>query len=53
MYTASNIPGDFSKVRVDQRFRLVYLLRNTITNLTTQEEQVACFANVAAQLESV
>jgi hypothetical protein len=28
----------------------VYLLRNTITNLTTQDEQVACFGNVAAHL---
>jgi hypothetical protein len=29
---------------------LVYLLRNTITNLTTQDEQVRAFANAAAQL---
>jgi hypothetical protein len=33
------------------RFTLAYLVRNTIMNLTTQDEQVACFANVAAQLE--
>jgi hypothetical protein len=26
-------------------------VRNTITNLTTQEEQVACFRNAAAHLE--
>ena len=32
-------------------FRLAYLVRNTIMNLTTQDDQVACFANVAAQLE--
>jgi predicted O-methyltransferase YrrM len=31
-------------------FQLVYLLRNTITNLTTQEEQVHAFANAAAHL---
>jgi len=37
--------------RVDATFRLVYLVRNTITNLTTQDEQVACFRNVAAHLE--
>jgi Methyltransferase domain len=43
--------GDFANVRVDRSFRLVYLLRNTITNLTTQEEQAACFANVATHLE--
>ena len=33
------------------RFKLAYLVRNTIMNLTTQDEQVACFGNVAAQLE--
>jgi SAM-dependent methyltransferase len=32
-------------------FTLVYLLRNTIENLTTQDDQVACFRNAAAQLE--
>jgi hypothetical protein len=35
---------------VDGRFALVYLLRNTITNLTTQDEQVRAFANAAAHL---
>jgi hypothetical protein len=29
----------------------VYLVFNTIGNLTTQDEQVACFANAAAHLE--
>ncbi len=43
--------GDFATAAVDERFSLVYLLRNTITNLTTQEEQVACFGNAAAHLE--
>jgi SAM-dependent methyltransferase len=43
--------GDFATTRVDGRFELVYLVRNTIMNLTTQDDQVACFANVAAQLE--
>ena len=37
--------------RVDGRFRLVYLVYNTIGNLTTQDQQVACFANAAAHLE--
>jgi hypothetical protein len=32
-------------------FRLVHLLRNTIMNLTTQDEQVACFRDAAAHLE--
>jgi SAM-dependent methyltransferase len=43
--------GDFASTTVSATFRLVYLLRTTITNLTTQDEQVACFRNVAAQLE--
>jgi SAM-dependent methyltransferase len=44
--------GDFATVRVAGTFGLVYLLRNTITNLTTQDEQVAAFRNAAAHLEA-
>jgi hypothetical protein len=44
--------GDFATTRVDGTFSLAYLVVNTIMNLTTQEEQVACFQNVAAQLDS-
>jgi len=43
--------GDFTNTRVAGSFRLVYLIRNTITNLTTQDEQVECFQNAAAHLE--
>jgi SAM-dependent methyltransferase len=43
--------GDMATTRVDGRFRLVYLVFNTIGNLTTQEQQVACFANAAVHLE--
>lgn len=43
--------GDFACTRVGRPFRLVYLVRNTITNLTTQDEQVECFRNAAAHLE--
>ena len=35
--------GDFATTRVDGSFSLVYLVYNTIRNLTTQEAQVACF----------
>jgi hypothetical protein len=42
--------GDFATTRVDGTFSLVYLVFNTIMNLTTQDAQVACFASVAAQL---
>jgi len=43
--------GDFATTKVDGTFRLAYLVRNTIMNLTTQDEQVECFRNVAAHLE--
>ncbi|HXV03317.1 MAG TPA: class I SAM-dependent methyltransferase [Gaiellaceae bacterium] len=43
--------GDFATTRVDGSFSLAYLVFNTINNLTTQDEQVACFENVAAHLE--
>jgi SAM-dependent methyltransferase len=43
--------GDFAQTRVEGRFRIAYLVFNTITNLTTQDEQVACFRNAAAHLE--
>jgi SAM-dependent methyltransferase len=43
--------GDFSTIRVEGTFRLVYLVYNTIENLTTQDEQVECFSNAAAHLE--
>ena len=42
--------GDFATTRVDGTFSVAYLVANTIMNLTTQEEQVACFRNVAAHL---
>ena len=43
--------GDFATTAVDGTFRLAYLVRNTITNLTSQDEQAECFRTVAAQLE--
>jgi SAM-dependent methyltransferase len=44
--------GDFATTRVGRTFRLAYLVFNTIMNLTTQDEQVACFRTVAAHLEA-
>src|SRR5215218_243057 len=35
--------GDFAHARVPGAFRMAYLVFNTIMNLTTQDEQVACF----------
>src|SRR5436190_4619449 len=43
--------GDFATTTVDGTFTLAYLVYNTITNLMTQDEQVACFQNVADHLE--
>ena len=43
--------GDFATTRVEGTFSVAYLVFNTIHNLTTQDEQVACFQNVAAHLE--
>jgi Methyltransferase domain len=42
--------GDFATTRVEGTFSVAYLVANTIMNLTTQEEQVACFRNVASHL---
>jgi SAM-dependent methyltransferase len=42
--------GDFATVRVGTGYRLVYLVRNTITNVTGQDEQVDAFRNAAAHL---
>jgi predicted RNA methylase len=44
--------GNFATTRVDGEFTLVYLIFNTIFNLVTQDEQVACFENAAAHLGS-
>ncbi|WP_315092892.1 class I SAM-dependent methyltransferase [uncultured Cellulomonas sp.] len=49
----STIPvvlGDMSRVTAPGEFTLVYLVFNTIANLLTQEEQVACFRNAARHL---
>src|SRR5438477_2331723 len=43
--------GDFASTCVAGRFTVAYLIFNTINNLTKQDEQVACFENVAAHLE--
>jgi trans-aconitate methyltransferase len=46
------LAGDMATTRVDGDFSLVYLVFNTIFNLTTQDGQVACFQNAAAHLSS-
>ncbi|MFN0147463.1 MAG: methyltransferase domain-containing protein, partial [Dehalococcoidia bacterium] len=42
--------GDMATARVDGTFSLAYLVYNTIENLLDQDEQVACFQNVARHL---
>jgi hypothetical protein len=43
--------GDFATTKVPGRFALVYLVRNTIMNLISQDAQVECFRNAVAHLE--
>jgi SAM-dependent methyltransferase len=43
--------GDMTTTRVPGTFELVYLVANSIMNVTTQEEQLAVFTNAAAHLE--
>jgi SAM-dependent methyltransferase len=43
--------GDMTTTRVPGTFRLVYLVANTVMNVTTQQEQLAVFANAAAHLK--
>ena len=43
--------GDFATTTVGEMFSLVYIVFNTINNLTTQDAQVACFQNAATHLE--
>ncbi len=44
------VMGDMATVRAPGEFALVYLVFNTISNLLTQGEQVACFRNAARHL---
>jgi SAM-dependent methyltransferase len=44
------IAGDMTTARAPGGYTLVYLVYNTISNLLTQAEQVACFRNAARHL---
>ncbi|MGP9538678.1 class I SAM-dependent methyltransferase [Brachybacterium sp. AOP43-C2-M15] len=44
------VQGDMATARAGEGFALAYLVFNTIANLLTQEEQVACFRSAARQL---
>ena len=43
--------GDFADVDVDGTFSLVFVVSNTFYMLTSQEEQIRCFQNVASHLD--
>ena len=44
------VVGDMATARAPGEYTLVYLVFNTISNLLTQAEQVACFRNAARHL---
>jgi len=44
--------GDFANVDVAGRYPLIYVVFNTFFALTSQDEQVRCFANCASHLEA-
>jgi SAM-dependent methyltransferase len=44
------VVGDMAAARVPGEFSLVYLVYNTVSNLLTQDQQVACFGNAARHL---
>ena len=43
--------GDMTTTRVPGAFTLVYLVANSLMNVTTQDDQLAVFANAAAHLD--
>jgi len=43
--------GDMATTALDRTFTVVYLVRNALANLTSQDAQVACFERAAAHLE--
>lgn len=47
------IVGDMATARAPEQYSLVFLVINTIANLLTQAEQVACFRNAATHLSAL
>ncbi|MFN2589950.1 MAG: class I SAM-dependent methyltransferase [Actinomycetota bacterium] len=44
------VMGDFADVRVEGRFRLIFVAFNTLFGLLSQDDQVRCFRNAAEHL---
>jgi SAM-dependent methyltransferase len=42
--------GDMAEVPVSDKYRLVFVVANSLFNLLTQDDQVRCFQNVASHL---
>lgn len=42
--------GNYKDVRLDKKYRLVYIVANSLSNLLTQDEQVEAFENAARHL---
>jgi SAM-dependent methyltransferase len=47
----SVVEGDMAEAITGRRYRLVYLIFNTLFNLLTQDDQVRCFGNAARHLD--
>lgn len=45
------VQGDMADVGVPDRYRLIFVVFNSIFNLLTQDDQLRCFVNVAEHLE--
>lgn len=43
--------GDFADLDVDGKFSLIFAVANTFFGLTSQEDQIRCFENVASHLD--
>ena len=43
--------GDFANLDVDGTFSLIFVVANTFLGLTSQEDQIRCFENVASHLD--
>lgn len=48
--TVPVVLGDMTEARADGEYTLVYLVYNTISNVLTQDAQIACFRNAARHL---
>lgn len=43
--------GDMADVDVSGKYRLIFVVANSLFNLVTQDDQIRCFENVASHLE--